>query len=74
MVLKFFNDFPKGVICDIRSTFGSHQNYYQGNVYVNFQIKTIFTIFALIAKVRLVYITKVMLSGSINLFFNISII
>ena len=35
-VLKFINDFAKGTICSIPSTFGSTQNHYQSNVYVYF--------------------------------------
>ena len=40
-ILKFLNDFSKGVICAIPSNFSSHQNNYQVNMYSYFKIKTV---------------------------------
>ena len=39
--MKFINDFSKEAVCGKSSTFGSHRNHYQGNVYVYILIKTV---------------------------------
>ena len=40
-ILKFINDFSKWAICGKPITFGSYQNYHQGNMHVYFLIKTV---------------------------------